>query len=107
NNDVALGYLLTRPVDQTVPLSEQFELRLQELPAVATMATAVQVGGPDLIFAALGRIGRWIEANGYCLAGPYREMGLQLPTDGAVDEVEVEVQRPIEPQPRIPLPATE
>ena len=105
NNDIALGYLLPRAVDQTVPLSDQFELRMMELPAVPTMATAVQIGGPDLIFAALGRIGRWIEANGYCLAGPYREVGLQLPTDGTLDEMVIEVQMPIEQQRVIPVPA--
>jgi DNA-binding transcriptional MerR regulator len=104
NNDVALGYLLTRPVDQPVRLSDQYELRLQELPAVATMATVVQVGGPELIFAALGRIGRWMEAHGYCLAGPYREVGLQLPAAGTLDELVIEVQMPLELQHRTPLP---
>jgi DNA-binding transcriptional MerR regulator len=104
NNDIALGYLVTQPVDQTVPLSDHYEMRLQELPAVATMASVVQVGGPDLIFAALGRIGRWIEANGYCLAGPYRELGLQLPTDGNLDEMVIEVQMPLERQGGISAP---
>jgi DNA-binding transcriptional MerR regulator len=107
NNDIALGYLLTRAVDQTIPLSDPYELCMLELPAVTTMATTVQVGRPDLIFAALGRIGRWIEANGYCLAGPYREVGLQLPTDGLLDEMVIEVQMPIEPQRGMPLPAAE
>jgi len=106
DNDIALGYLLTSPVDQSVPLSDLYELRVQELPAVATMATVVQVGGPDLIFAALGRIGRWIEANGYCLAGPYRELGVQVATEGHLDEMVIEVQMPIEPQRGTPLPAT-
>jgi hypothetical protein len=44
-NDIALGYLLTRPTAQTVPLSDQYELHAVELPAIATMATVVQVGG--------------------------------------------------------------
>jgi DNA-binding transcriptional MerR regulator len=107
HNDVALGYLLTHPVDQTVPLSEQYEMRLVELPAVATMATTVQVGGPDLIFGALGRIGRWIEANGYCLAGPYREIGVQLPLGESLDEMVIEVQMPIELQGGARLPTPE
>jgi effector-binding domain-containing protein len=107
NNDIALGYLLTCPVNQTVPLSDHYEMRLQELPAVATMATVVQVGGPDLMFAALGRIGRWIEANGYCLAGPYRELGLQLPMDGNLDEMVIEVQMPLEPQRGTSLPTAD
>jgi DNA-binding transcriptional MerR regulator len=107
HNDIALGYLLAQPVDQTVPLSDEYQLRMVELPAIATMASVVQVGGPGLIFAALGRIGRWIEANGYRLAGPYRELGLQLPTDGNVDEMVIEVQMPLEPQRGTPLPTAE
>jgi len=107
NNDIALGYLLTRAVDQPIPLSDQYELRVVELPAVATMATAVQVGGPELIFTALGRIGRWIEANRYRIAGPYRETGLQLPANEHLDEMVIEVQMPIEPQRGMPLPDTE
>jgi DNA-binding transcriptional MerR regulator len=107
NNDIALGYLLPRPIGQTVPLSNQYELRMVELPAVATMASVVQIGGPELIFAALGRIGRWIEANGYCLAGPYRELGLQLPTDGNLDEMVIEVQMPLERRGDIPASTAE
>jgi effector-binding domain-containing protein len=107
NNDIALGYLVTHAVNQPISLSDQYDLRMMELPAVATMATVVQVGGPELIFAALGRIGRWIEANGYRLAGPYRELGLQLPTNETLDEMVIEAQMPIEPQPSMPLTATD
>ena len=60
------------------------------------MATAVQTGGPDLVFVALGRIGQWIEANGYRIAGPYREIGLELPGSDTFHEMIVEVQMPIE-----------
>ncbi len=69
---------------------------MHELPAVATMATAVQTGGPDLVFVALGRIGQWIEANGYRMAGPYREIGVELPGTGPFDDMIIEVQMPIE-----------
>jgi hypothetical protein len=55
-----------------------------------------QAGGPDLVFRALGRIGHWIEVNGYRIAGPYREIGLDLPTSGRFDEMVIEVQMPIE-----------
>jgi effector-binding domain-containing protein len=71
-------------------------LRMHELPAVPTMATAVQTGGPDLVFVALGRIAQWIEANGYRIAGPYREIGVELPGSGMFDEMIIEVQMPIE-----------
>jgi DNA-binding transcriptional MerR regulator len=106
NNDIALGYFLKRPAQHAVALSDQYEMRCEDLPAVATMATVVQVGEPDLIFLALGKIGRWIEANGYRLAGPYREIGLQLPTHGAADEMVIEVQMPVEPHHGAALPSS-
>jgi DNA-binding transcriptional MerR regulator len=96
NNDVEVGYLLKKPVEELVALSDEYVLRMRELPAVPTMATAVQTGGPDLVFMALGRIGQWIEANGYRMAGPYREIGVELPSSGTFDDMVVEVQMPIE-----------
>jgi effector-binding domain-containing protein len=96
NNDVEFGYLLKKPVEDPIALSEEYVLRMRELPAVKTMATAVQTGGPDLVFIALGRIGQWSEANGYRMAGPYREIGVELPSSGTFDEMVVEVQMPIE-----------
>jgi len=96
NNDVEVGYLLKKPLEDPVVLSEEYVLRMRELPAVETMATAVQTGGPDLVFMALGRIGHWIEANGYRIAGPYREIAVELPSSGTFDDMVVEVQMPIE-----------
>lgn len=96
NNDVEFGYLLKKPVEDPVALSEEHVLRMHELPAIKTMATAVQTGGPDLVFVALGRIGQWIEANGYRIAGPYREIGVELPGSAPFDEMIVEVQIPLE-----------
>lgn len=96
NNDVEFGFLLKKAVEDPISLSEEYVLRMCELPAVKTMATAVQTGGPDLVFVALGRIGQWIEANGYRIAGPYREIGVELPSSGTFDEMIVEVQMPIE-----------
>jgi DNA-binding transcriptional MerR regulator len=96
NNDVEFGYLLKKPVEDPIALSEEYVLRMHELPAVQTMATAVQTGGPDLVFAALGRIAHWIEANGYRIAGPYREIGVGLPGSDTFDEMIVEVHMPLE-----------
>jgi DNA-binding transcriptional MerR regulator len=97
NNDVEVGYLLKKSVEDPVVLSDEYVLRMRQLPAVETMATTVQTGGPDLVFMALGRIGQWIEANGYRMAGPYREIALELPNSGTFDDMVIEVQLPIEP----------
>ena len=96
NNDVEVGYLLKKPVDAPISLSDAYELRMHELPAVSTMATAVQTGDPDLVFVALGRIAHWIEANGYQIVGPYREVGVEFSRDGPFDDMIVEVQMPVE-----------
>src|SRR6266446_2973392 len=96
NNDVEFGYLLKKPVEGPIALSEEYVLHMHELPAVATMATAVQTGGPDLVFVALGRIAQWIEANGYRIVGPYREIGVELSGSAPFDEMIIEVQMPIE-----------
>jgi DNA-binding transcriptional MerR regulator len=102
DNDVELGYLLKKAVQRPITLSETYVLRMGELPAGERMATAVQMGGPDVIFAALLSIGHWIEANGYQIAGPYREIGLELPASGRFDDMVIEVQMPVEPQPPSP-----
>src|SRR5216683_2642312 len=44
NNDVEVGYLLNKPVEDPIVLSENYVLRIHELPPVQTMATAVQIG---------------------------------------------------------------
>jgi DNA-binding transcriptional MerR regulator len=102
NNDVEVGYLLKQPLEEPVVLSDEYVLRMRELPAVESMATAIQSGGPDLVFVALGQIAQWIEANGYQIARPYREIGIELPTSGIFDEMVVEVQMPIEKLPASP-----
>jgi DNA-binding transcriptional MerR regulator len=96
NNDVEMGYLLKQPIETPIVLSEEYVLRMRTLPAVEMMAVAVQTGGPDLVFVALGQIAQWIEANGYQIAGPYREIGLELPISGTFDDMVIEVQIPIE-----------
>ena len=64
NNDFEFGYLLKKPVEDPIALSEEYVLRMRELPAVPTMATAVQTGGPDLVFVALGRIDNGLRRTG-------------------------------------------
>ena len=96
NNDVEFGYLLKQPIEGPVVLSEAYVLQMRELPAVQTMATAVQTGSPDLVFVVLGRIAHWIEANGYRIAGPYRELGLELFKKRASDEMLIEIHMPVE-----------
>ncbi|MBN1149362.1 MAG: MerR family transcriptional regulator, partial [Anaerolineales bacterium] len=58
-------------------------LLVHELPAVEQMACAVHQGafeGLDQVYKSLMT---WIEANGYCVAGPNRNVYLQAPGAGA------------------------
>jgi effector-binding domain-containing protein len=96
NNDVEFGYFLKQPVEGPVALSEEYVLQMRELPAVQTMATAVQTGSPDLVFGALGRIAHWTQANGYRIAGPYRELGLDLSNRSVSDDMLIEIHMPVE-----------
>lgn len=96
NNDIDLGYLLKKPVEEPIPLTEEYMLRMQDLPAVETMATAVQVGSPDPVLAALGKIAQWIEANGYRIMGPYRELAFDVSSLTDLEQAVFEIQMPVE-----------
>ena len=75
-------------------MTEEIVLTEQELPAVEHMATAVQVGGADLVFQALGKIAQWIEVNGYKMTGPYREIVLEMQEEALGNSV-IEIQMPV------------
>ena len=97
DNDVEMGYYLKKPISEPLHLSDAIVLDMRELPAVKTMATAVQVGTPDLVFVALGEIASWIESNNYRIAGPYRELVLDMPHLDASGEMVIEIQMPVTP----------
>jgi effector-binding domain-containing protein len=52
------------------------------LPAVNEMACVVHQGGYDTIGGTYGQVMAWIEANGYQVAGPTREVYIQGPESG-------------------------
>lgn len=93
--EVEMGFLLKKPVKGEIPLADDMVMQARELPAVATMATVIQPGDPALMFVAFAAIGRWIEVNGYCMAGPYREIVLETPDLTRLDEMVIEVQLPV------------
>ncbi len=56
-----------------------------ELPAVAKMACTMHHGGFDGLITAFTALIRWIDRNGYRIAGPDREIYLRLPQCGQYD----------------------
>jgi effector-binding domain-containing protein len=57
------------------PVAENGRVKVHELPA-ATMASVVHKGAYNTFSQAYEALGRWIEANGYTVVGPNREIYL-------------------------------
>lgn len=94
--DIELGAVLSGADDMSVTLPGDRLLRVRALPAVARMATVVQVGGFENNCQSYGAIGLWIEANGYRISGPGREVLIQPPRSERLDEMITEIQFPVE-----------
>ena len=98
--DLEIGFSLTRPSNASVRIAGDLVLRASELPAVETMATLVRPGTNAESHSSFGAIGLWIEANGYEIAGPCREVFLEPVTgppgfDGALVEIQFPVRRAV------------
>jgi DNA-binding transcriptional MerR regulator len=94
--DLEIGFSLKREVTKRIVLPGNITMETTELPAIETLATVVRRGPKYEAHLAFGALGIWMEANGFQIAGPSREIFLQLPTDpsGGEDAV-VEVQFPV------------
>jgi effector-binding domain-containing protein len=67
---------------------------VRELPGAERMASVIHRGPYDDLTLAWQALGRWVETNGYRMAGPGRELYLRTPEAG---DPLAEVQVPIEP----------
>lgn len=68
------------PLKFAVAGSEQ--MRVIELPPIRTAACVVHTGDYATIYQAYNALLQWIEANGYRMAGPVREVYLRYTADG-------------------------
>jgi DNA-binding transcriptional MerR regulator len=94
--DVEVGFVLQGDAPHAqVCLASGEPLSVRELPAVERMATCVRIGLPERAHLITGKIGVFLEANGYGLAGPSREVFLQPPRLERMEESVVEMQFPI------------
>lgn len=94
NLDLEIGVTLNRAVNKPVRLPSGAQLALTELPASATLATIVRSGPLYQSHLAFGRLGVWMEANDYAIAGPCRELFLDMPFQTPSDPA-VEIQFPV------------
>jgi DNA-binding transcriptional MerR regulator len=94
--DLDIGWSLTRASNAAVRVAGGLTLRASELPAADRMATIVRPGTNSESHGPFGALGRWIEANGYDVAGPCREVFLE-PITGppGLEGALVEIQFPI------------
>jgi DNA-binding transcriptional MerR regulator len=94
NADIELGYLLNDQVESPLRLPSGERIETSILPRVEIAATAVRLGPFENGYESYATLGRWVEANGYRLAGPAREEFIVLPTQ-TPDEAVVEIQMPV------------
>lgn len=94
--DVEVGYVVRTPMTGDIKDPDGTKLTLRELPAATRLATCVRVGLPENAHLITSKIGAFVEANGYRLSGPSRELFLQSPRLDRMAESVVEMQFPIE-----------
>ena len=93
--DLEIGFGLTREVKRSVLLPDRREMTMRELPAAGTLATVVRTGPLDQSHLAFGALGIWMEANGYSVAGPCREVFLEGVFHSADADSVMEIQFPV------------
>ena len=93
--DVEVGFVLAGDLVDVPHLASGEPLSVRELPAVSRMATCVRIGLPERAHLITGKVGVFLEANGYSLAGPSREVFLQPPRPDRMEESIVEMQFPL------------
>lgn len=94
--DLEIGFTLHREIGRAIALPSGLELEPAELPGLPALATLVRRGPNYESHLAFGALGLWMEAEGYAIAGPSREVFIELPF-GRPDQEDsvVEIQFPV------------
>ena len=95
NVDWELGFLLREPFTEIIVLADKREMRVTQLPSIEQMATVVHRGPWSEMHLGFAAIGAWIEVNQFRIAGPGREVYLNLVPPGQDENFVVEVQIPV------------
>lgn len=92
--DLDIGFGLAKPINRSITLPDQTSMTIAELPAVDALATLIRRGPSEQSHIGFGALGLWMEANGYQIDGPSREVFLELPTGAdAVMEIQFPVRK--------------
>ncbi len=85
---------IAAPVAGQVPASERIKTR--ELAAIEQAACIIHEGEYENVSGTYNQLLQWIEANGYCIVGPFREVYVQGPeTDREPSTYVTEIQFPV------------
>jgi DNA-binding transcriptional MerR regulator len=94
--DLEIGFGLRQERTKPLQLPGGIAMTVHELPAVECLATLVRAGPLHQSHLAFGALGIWMEANGFQIAGPSRELFLQPPFQTPDQEdVVMEIQFPV------------
>ena len=74
------------------------QVTIDELPGVERMASVIHHGPFSTMNQAYNAILKWIEANGYHISGPNRELNLEYERGGDQSKFVTEIQFPVEKQ---------
>lgn len=77
-------------------LEDGEQVKVVSLPAVETMASVIHHGSFSALHRAYHTILKWIEANGYHMSGPHRELALEYEPGGDESTFVTELQFPVE-----------
>jgi len=92
--DVEVIIPVATSVTQDIVLVDGRKFAVRDLPAVSSAASVIHLGSYDGLTDTYQALGKWIEANGYRIAGASRE--IYLKPAGSDDQPIVEVQWPVE-----------
>jgi DNA-binding transcriptional MerR regulator len=92
--DVEVIIPVAASVTQDIPLGDGRKFTVRDLPAVASAASIIHIGSYDGLTDTYQALGKWIEANGYRIAGASREIYLKPASSD--NQPIVEVQWPVE-----------
>ena len=88
--DVEIAYPVPDTCKQSFPLPQERQLSSSVLPALAIAATTLHLGDYSQFAQSYQALGRWIEQNGYQIAGQAREIYLRPPSpeEAALTEIQ-------------------
>jgi DNA-binding transcriptional MerR regulator len=94
--DMAVGVIAPDDFDRSIPVEDGLTMTVTELPAVEKIASLIHKGSYARLGETYQAFWHWIEANGYRIVDPCREIYLNNPDDVPEEEWLTEIQYQLE-----------